>query len=91
MADNKKKQTIEEKRLAQSKKRQAINVSAKSRVKTAFKKAGNAIETSGENTAELIRIAVSTIDSTASRGIIHKNKAARKKSRLMKKLNQATA
>ena len=90
MAD-KKKQTIEEKRLLQSKKRHAINVAAKSRVKTAWKKAGEAISENRENVEELVRLAVKTIDSTASRGIMHKNKAARKKSRLMRKLNTKTA
>jgi len=30
------------------------------------------------------------LDKAAQKGIIHKNKAARSKSRLMKKLNQAT-
>lgn len=82
MAENKKRAT-EEKRLEQSKVRHARNVQAKSAVKTAFKRAAVAIATS-ENTDEMIRTAVKAIDQTASKGIIHKNKAARKKSRLMK-------
>ena len=38
---------------------------------------------------EAVRMAVKQIDSAASKGIIHKNTAARKKSRLMKKVNAA--
>jgi small subunit ribosomal protein S20 len=33
--------------------------------------------------------AISTLDKTANKGVIHANKAARSKSRLMKKLNKA--
>jgi small subunit ribosomal protein S20 len=38
---------------------------------------------------EAVRLAVKRIDMAASKGIIHKNAAARKKSRLMKKVNAA--
>jgi len=36
---------------------------------------------------EVVRQAISKLDKAAKRGIIHRNKAARHKSRLMKKLN----
>lgn len=67
------------------------NKSARSAVKTAVKKARVAIAANGENAAEVLRDASALIDKTASRGIIHRNTAARKKSRLAKKLNKATA
>jgi len=71
--------------------RRVRNQSARSAVKTAFKKANEAVAKKGENAAELVVSAASLIDKTASRGIIHPNTAARKKSRLAKKLNKATA
>ena len=53
----------------------------KSRTKSAIRTIGD------ESNAEAVRMAVTKIDSAASKGIIHKNTAARKKSRLMKKVN----
>ena len=41
--------------------------------------------------AELTRSAVKKLDKAASKGIIHKNQAARRKSRLMKRINQVEA
>jgi small subunit ribosomal protein S20 len=41
--------------------------------------------------AEVIRQAISAIDRAAKKGVIHPNNAARRKSRLMKKLNQQAA
>ena len=55
----------------------------KSRTKTAVRTIGD------ESNAEAVRMAVKKIDSAASKGIIHKNTAARKKRRLMKKVNAA--
>ena len=67
-----------EKWVAQSEKRAARNKSAKARLKTLFK--GAAV--SGEG-AEVSRVE-SAFDKAAAKGIIHPNKAARKKSRLAK-------
>lgn len=55
----------------------------KSRVKSAVKSIGD------DSNGEAVRMAVKKIDSAASKGVIHKNTAARKKSRLMKKVNAA--
>ncbi|MBO8159162.1 30S ribosomal protein S20 [Thermosyntropha sp.] len=65
------------------------NKAYKSRLKTAEKKylaslQANDIEKAKENLVSLI----SLIDKSVSKGIIHKNKAARKKSSLTKKLNE---
>jgi small subunit ribosomal protein S20 len=53
----------------------------KSRTKSAVRTIGD------ESNEEAVRMAVKKIDSAASKGITHKNTAARKKSRLMKKVN----
>ena len=42
-----------------------------------------------EQATEDVRAAISEIDKAVAKGIVHKNTAARKKSRLMKKLNAA--
>ena len=79
------------KRVRTSKKRKARNLTAKQAVKKALKIAEKAITTKSAEVNELIKKAVSTIDKTVQRGIIHKNKAARKKSRLLSKLNKSKA
>ena len=61
-----------------------------SMVKTRIKNAVDAINANHENANELLKIAQKTIDQVAAKGIIHKNTASRKKSSLMKKLNQNT-
>jgi small subunit ribosomal protein S20 len=61
------------------------NVSAKSAMKTFIKKAKTAIDGKEKTAAESVSQACSVIDKTAERGIIHRNAAARRKSRLMKK------
>ena len=73
-----------------SRKNHLRNVSAKSAMKTFVKKARTAIDarTDAPTTQEAIRLACKAIDKTAERGIIHKNQAARRKSRLMKRANK---
>ena len=68
----------------------ARNISAKSAMKTHVKKAKAAIATgdAAEITTVLARTS-SVIDKTAERGIIHRNAAARRKSRLMKRAHAA--
>jgi small subunit ribosomal protein S20 len=41
-----------------------------------------------EEAREAVRVATSALDKAAEKGIIHKNNAARRKSRLMQRLNQ---
>jgi small subunit ribosomal protein S20 len=48
-----------------------------------------AIEAGSDDVAEVTKAAVKRIDTAATKGVIHKNAAARRKSRLMKKLNAA--
>jgi small subunit ribosomal protein S20 len=75
-----------------SRKNHQRNIAAKSAMKTYIKKARLAVETPATDaagTAEAVRLACKAIDKTAERGIIHKNQAARRKSRLMKRAHQA--
>jgi small subunit ribosomal protein S20 len=64
------------------------NKAVKSELKTRTKNAVRAVGTPEAD--EAMRIAVKRIDMAASKGVIHKNQADRRKSRLMKKLNAAT-
>lgn len=60
----------------------------KSALKTAIKRFEAALEASdGEQAADLYKAASSSLDSAVSKGVIHKNMAARKKSRLGVRLN----
>jgi len=69
-------------------KRAERNKSVRSELKSRVKSASTTIGEDGND--ELVRAAVKRIDSAASKGVIHKNTAARKKSRLMKKVNAAS-
>ncbi len=58
----------------------------KTNLKTVIKNANNAMETGAETSAEAVRVAIKKIDQAAAHGILHKNCAARKKSKLAAKL-----
>lgn len=66
-------------------KRAERNKAVKSELKTRVKNATNATGT--ETSEESLRLAVKRLDMAAAKGVIHANQAARRKSRLMKKLN----
>ncbi len=71
------------KRARQSNKRREHNVSLRSRLRTAIKQVRKAIEAGDKQEAQtVLNNTVGTVDSIADKGIIHKNKAARQKSRL---------
>jgi small subunit ribosomal protein S20 len=78
-----------EKRMRQEQKRRLHNRSIKSLVRTQITKARNAIAAGEENSEEAVRNAISELDRAAKKGVIHPNNAARRKSRLMKRLNAA--
>jgi small subunit ribosomal protein S20 len=65
------------------------NLAAKSRIKTFIKKSKSAIEQNDGGAVSLVSQTVSIIDKAAEKGIIHKNAAARRKSRLMKRMAKA--
>ncbi|GHO43444.1 30S ribosomal protein S20 [Ktedonospora formicarum] len=79
-----------EKRMRQEQKRRAHNRSVKSKVRTTITKARTSIASDAvefEASQEAVRAAISELDRAAKKGVIHKNNAARRKSRLMKQLN----
>ncbi|MBR6872955.1 MAG: 30S ribosomal protein S20 [Ruminococcus sp.] len=63
------------------------NKMVKSDLKTALKKADSAVANNTEDKAEVVKAAIRKVDMACTKGIIHKNKAARKKSQLAKSLN----
>jgi len=78
------------KRILVTSKRQARNRHIKSATKTAIKKVTVAANTGdNENVQALLSQAVSAIDTACSKGVYHKNTAARKKSKLTKLVNKA--
>ena len=76
------------KRILTNEKARIRNKSDMSAVKTSIKKANAAIENKSENAKELYTDAISKIDRAATKGLIHKNNAARKKSSLDTKMNK---
>lgn len=75
------------KRNRQNEKRRLNNRVARGRTRTIVNKAKTAIEGGNQATAaEAIKLAISSLDKAAEKGVIHKNNAARRKSRLMKRL-----
>ncbi len=76
------------KRVKTSEARNAQNTTAKSAMRTAVKKVDAAVTINDAAAAkEALVSAASKLDKAAAKGLIHKNAAARKKSRLMKKAN----
>ena len=75
-----------EKAARQSVKHQELNRVYRSGARTAVRKARTAIASS-DNAAEAVKEAIRILDRAAIKGVIHKNNASRRKSRLMKALN----
>jgi small subunit ribosomal protein S20 len=71
------------KRVIQSETRRVQNSAMRSKVRTYIKKVRKAVEAGQtENAVVALREAIPVIDRMAAKGIIHKNNAARNKSRL---------
>ena len=80
------------KRVRQNEKRRAINRARKSQVKTLIKRFETAVAGGNlEAAAEQYRLVAQKLDKVASTSTMHKKTAARKKSRLAKKLNSLKA
>jgi len=76
------------KRIKQNEKRRLRNKSVKSSVKTAIRKFREAAEAGDKETAVAAMHAASRqLDKAASKGVIHKNQAANKKSAMALKAN----
>ena len=85
MATNKasaKKSSSELKRKRQALKRRALNTSVLSRLKTEEKKLRAALNAGVSEVQELYKNFTSALDKAAKSGVVHKNMASRKKSRL---------
>lgn len=79
-----------QKQVRVSEKRQLRNKSARSLCKTNITKAEKLIFSGElESARQVVEAAISSLDKAVEKGIIHPNNAARRKSRLMKKLNEA--
>jgi small subunit ribosomal protein S20 len=80
------------KRIRQNAKKRSINRARKSQVKTQVKHFEEAISSGDtEAASEQYQLVVSKLDKTAATSTMHKKTAARKKSRLAKKLNSLKA
>lgn len=78
-----------EKRVRQNEKRRKINRSNRTRVRTSIKKLRTAIgQGNSEQTQDLLPKTISTIDKAVQDGVLHKNAAARFKSRLTRSANE---
>lgn len=75
------------KRVRQNEKTRARQKGQATAARSAIRNVMNAVEENADNTQELLNDTLSLIDSAASKGLIHKNKAAREKSRLQKLVN----
>ncbi len=80
------------KRARQNTKRRTINRARKSQVKTQIKHFETTLENGNvEAASEQIKLVTQKLDKTASTSTMHKKTAARKKSRLTKRLNALKA
>ena len=80
------------KALRVSQRRRDQNKPVRSQVKTYVKKAEQSISSNElESAKQAVKRAMTALDKAAQKGVIHPNNAARRKSRLMKKLNTAAS
>ena len=78
-----------EKRVRQNTKRNEINRSSRSKLRTQIKKLRSALSAADKKqSGELLNPTVSLIDKAVNKGLIHKNTAARYKSRLTKHVSE---
>jgi small subunit ribosomal protein S20 len=81
-----------EKRNRQNEKNRVRNIKVKKTVKTSVKKVNDAVSAKAKNpetVSNVFRSFMSTIDTACKKGVIHWKTAARKKSRMAKKVNAA--
>ena len=77
----------QKKRNRQNEKRRMRNKTVRSELKTRMKQTVDAAEGGSDDAAEVYRLAQVKIDQAVSKGVLHPKTAARRKSRLAKKLN----
>jgi small subunit ribosomal protein S20 len=80
------------KRIRSSERKRQRNKPVRTAIKTYVKSAQTTIASgSQDDAAQAVVRAISELDKAAGKGIIHRNQAARRKSRLMARLNRLTA
>jgi small subunit ribosomal protein S20 len=79
-----------EKRVRQTERRRVINRSNRTRLRTAMKELRGALGKDNKAAADLLPKTVSEIDKAVQKGVLHRNAAARHKSRLTVRVNQAS-
>ena len=75
-------------RVVQAQKEALHNKAIKSNLKTVIKKADAAIDSNAADKEAAMKTAISAIDKAQSKGVIHKNTASRKISRMAKRANK---
>ncbi|HEX7997711.1 MAG TPA: 30S ribosomal protein S20 [Pyrinomonadaceae bacterium] len=81
-----------EKRVRQSEKRRLVNKSNRGRLRTSIKRLRAAMSAGqADELQTLLPATISTIDKAVQKGVLHRNAAARYKSRLTARVNQASA
>jgi small subunit ribosomal protein S20 len=79
------------KRNRTNEKRRVRNKAVRSEVKTSVKTAVTAAEAGADDAPEAARKAQASLGKAARKGVIHKNQAARRQSRLAKRLNKLSS
>ena len=80
-----------EKRIRRNGRRDVINTARKSRIRSSLKKVENLIATSATDAVAALQSATKELQKGVSRGVIHKNTASRRLSRLTKRAKKAAA
>jgi len=75
----------QKKRNITNEKRRRRNKDVRSELKTRVKQADDAVAAESDDAAEAIRIAQARLAKAGSKGIVHKNQASRRISRIMKR------
>lgn len=76
------------KELRKTIKRVKVNNALKDKAKKLVKESLKTIEAKAKNAEDSVRLAIQSIDKLAKKGVIKKNNASRRKSKLQKKANQ---
>ena len=80
-----------EKRVRQSERRRLVNKSNRTRLRSSIKDLRGALDGDAKQAVTLLTKTISEIDKAVQKGVLHRNAAARHKSRLTARVNQASA
>ena len=79
------------KRIKTNERDRVKNIKYRSKIKTLIKKTTTAIDSKSDNIQAVLKETIIAIDTIARKGVMHKNKAARIKSRLTKKVTAVSS